>query len=162
MLKWSYNDFHSCGKLLTSTIEAFFHHTLALILGLFEFGHVSINCNKYKCFCLRFVGFCLGFGVRAVAIYCIKYLVQQSALLYKHYNHHWFLIIHRRCLCSTARKHRLTVNVNTIQMFSFIQWKIQSTDMIYIPYACRYTQHKRPVQIAQSNPNIEFNQSKCV
>lgn len=128
----------SCWRLQS---RLFFHHTLALILGLFEFGHVSINCNKYKCFCLRFVGFCLGFGVRAVAIYCIKYLVQQSALLCKHYNHHWFLIIHRRCLCSTARKHRLTVNVNTIQMFSFIQWILRwfNQQIWYIPYALRYT-----------------------
>lgn len=51
-----------CWRLHESCLFLFVVHnhtykrSFTLILGLFKFGHVSINCNKYKCFLwVRFV-----------------------------------------------------------------------------------------------------------
>lgn len=85
----------SCGKLLMCRmVPHFFFSTLALFLGLFEFGHVSIKWNKCKCcyFGSFLSEICFYFGgsrVRAVATlshsYVYVYFVHQSALSHNHY-----------------------------------------------------------------------------
>lgn len=85
----------SCGKLLMCRMVPLFFSTLALFLGLFEFGHVSIKWNKYKCcyfgFLLEICFYFSGSRVRAVAtllhlyVFLCLYFVRQSALSHNHY-----------------------------------------------------------------------------